>query len=186
MTDRPVSFGKFPIIVAAALCVAAGPLWSQIATPIFPISATRAYVFPPVGLGSGETASITVVNTAAASSATTSPTTGAQPSPTPSCTGTISFSNANGAIGAPTSFTVGAEGFHTVNLPFASAGLNGNRGEILGKVSLAAPGMAPCSLQFSLETYDSATFATHVVLTNANANATFVQGSPPILVPLRN
>lgn len=183
MSCRPVFLGKFPTILAAALCVAVSPLHSQIATPIFG-AATRDYVFPPVGLGSSETASITVVNTAAPSSATTSPTTGAQPSAAPSCTGTISFSNASGAIGTPVSFTVGAGGFQTVTLPFASAGLNGNRGEILGKVSLAASNTAPCSLKFSLETYDSTTFATHAVLTNAAV--TFAQGSPPIMIPLRN
>jgi hypothetical protein len=182
MSCRPGFLGKFPTILAAALCVAVSPLHAQITTPIFG-AATRDYVFPPVGLGSSETASITVVNMAAPS-ATTSPTTGAQPSAAPSCTGTISFSNASGAIGTPVSFTVGAGGFQTVTLPFASAGLNGNRGEILGKVSLAASDTAPCSLKFSLETYDSTTFATHAVLTNAAA--TYAQGSPPILIPLRN
>jgi hypothetical protein len=173
------------MIVAAALCAAVSPLRSQttIATPVMPIAATRDYVFPPVGLGSGETASITVVNTAGPAPATIGGAS-AQPSAAPSCTGAISFSNANGAIGTPVSFTVGAEGFQTATLPFASAGLTGNRGEILGKVSLAAPGTAPCSLKFSLETYDSITFATHAVLTNAAAS--LAQGSCPIIVPLRN
>jgi hypothetical protein len=168
------------MISAAALCIAVSPVLSQIATPIT-ISGTRVYVFPPVGLGTGETASITVVNTAAATPNNAFAT---QASPAPSCTGTISFSNANGAIGTPASFSVGAEGFQTVNLPFASAGLAGNRGEIVGKVSLAVSSTAPCSLKFSLETYDSTTFATHVVLSNTVASLA-VGSSPPILLPLQ-
>jgi hypothetical protein len=103
--------------------------------------------------------------------------------PQPSCSGTISFSNANGAIGAPTSFTVGSEGFKTVTLPFASAGLTGNRGEIQGTVSLSISGSTPtpCSLMFSLETYDSTTFATHVVL--SNSLSILIGGQFPIAIP---
>jgi hypothetical protein len=181
MSFRPVSFGRLPVIFAAALCVAVSPVRSQIATPITTTGA-RVYVFPPVGLGSGETASITVVNTAVSSSVASPLFTSATQQSAPSCTGTISFFNANGAIGTPASFTVGAEGFQTVTLPFASAGLTGNRGEILGKISLAVSS-APCSPMFALETYDSATFATHAVL--SNAVATLAQGSPPILLPFR-
>jgi hypothetical protein len=167
------------MMFAAALGVAVSPVRSQISTPITPTSVTRNYAFPPVGLANSETASITVVNTAAASSTAT----GTQ---APSCTGTISFSNGNGAIGSPTSFTVGSGEFQTVTLPFASAGLSGNRGEIQGKVSLAISTTAPttpCSLQFSMETYDSTTFATHAVLSNATAILTGAPG--PVLLPLQ-
>jgi hypothetical protein len=164
------------LIVAAALGVAVSPVRSQIGTPIIPSSATRDYVFPPVGLAVSETASITVVNTATSSSATGTP--------APSCTGTISFANANGAIGTPTSFTVGSGVFQTVTLAFASAGLTGNRGEIQGKVSLAisSTAPAPCSLMLSLETYDSTTFATHAVLSNATAILAAAPGR--IMLPL--
>jgi hypothetical protein len=173
-------FRRFVLIAAAALCAAVSPVLSQVTTPIIftPTSATRVYVFPPIGLGSGETASITVVNTASPSTTET----GTLP-PQPSCSGTISFSNANGAIGAPTSFTVGSEGFKTVTLPFASAGLTGNRGEIQGTVSLSISGSTPtpCSLMFSLETYDSTTFATHVVL--SNSLSILIGGQFPIAIP---
>jgi len=179
MFCRPVFFGRFTVIFAAAPLVAVSPMRSQITT-----AGTRNYVFPPVGLASGETASITVVNTAVPLSVVSPGATSATQPSAPSCTGTISFSNASGAIGTPTSFTVGAEGFQTVTLPFASEGLTGNRGEIVGKISLVASG-APCSLQFSLETYDSTTFATHAVLSNAVASLT-QQGSPPVIIPLRN
>jgi len=160
-----MSFRRFLLISAAACCWAVSPVGAQ--STIFPTSYTSDYVFPPVGLGSTETASITVVNTAMASSTVE---TGTTP-PAPSCTGTISFSNANGAIGMATSFTLGSEQFKTVTLPFGSGGLSGNRGEIQGKVSLTSStsSRAPCSLAFSLETYDSSTFATHLVLSNTLA-----------------
>jgi len=172
-----MSFRRFLLIsAAAAVCGAFSPMWAQITTS--PISITRDYVFPPVGLGSSETASITIVNMATAASGGTTTT----PAPAPSCTGTISFSNANGSIGTPTSFTVGSEQFKTVTLPFVSAALTGNRGEIQGKVSLALSTSAPalCSLMFSLETYDSTTGATHTVLSNSLAN---VGPRLPIVVP---
>src|SRR5580704_11685091 len=68
MTRRPVSFARFLLMSAAAACGAIAILYGQspIATPA---PTARQYVFPPVGLGSTETASITVVNTALALSA---------------------------------------------------------------------------------------------------------------------
>jgi hypothetical protein len=166
-------FRRFLLIFAAVVWDTTYPMWAQ--GTITPISITRDYVFPPVGLGSTETASITVVNTATVLSDGTSS--------APSCTGTISFSNANGAIGTLTSFMVGSEQFKTVTLPFASAGLTGNRGEIHGKVSVivSTSPSTPCSLMFSLETYDSTEGATHLVLSNSLANV--VEPFPPIVVP---
>jgi hypothetical protein len=162
-----MSFRGFLLISAAASFGAISPICAQVITTA-PTSFTNAYTFPPVGLGSSETASITVVNTA-----TTTPLeeTNTTPVAAPSCTGTISFSNAAGAIGTPASFTLGLEEFKTFTLPFVSAGLTGNRGEIQGKVSLtsATATRTSCSLMFSLETYDSTTGATHVVLSNSLA-----------------
>jgi hypothetical protein len=162
-----MSFRRFLLISAAAWCSAISPIGAQV-IPGVPTSFTNAYTFPPVGLGSSETASITVVNTA-----TTSPLeeTSAAPVAAPSCTGTISFSNAAGAIGTPASFTLGLEEFKTVTLPFASAGLTGNRGEIQGKVTLTSPTVmrTSCSLMFSLETYDATTGATHALLSSSLA-----------------
>lgn len=157
MSVRAILLRSLLLLSTVALCVTAQ-------TTTNTNTYTRDYVFPPVGLGGTETASITVVNTATSSSAE-----GGQSGQAPSCTGTISFSNASGTIGTPKSFTVGANGFDTVTLSFADAGLTGSRGEILGKVSLTltAGTPAPCSLSFSLETYDSTTFATHVVMSNS-------------------
>jgi len=71
-------------------------------------------------------------------------------------------------IGTPAPFTLVSEQFKTVTLPFSSAGLSGIRGEIQGMVSLSTSSSThtPCSLTFSLETYDSTTGATHAVLSN--------------------
>ncbi len=167
-----MSFKGFLLVFTAAVCAAVSPVRAQVTT-----SVTRDYVFPPVGLGSSETASITVVNTAPAASGGTNTAAAA-----PSCTGTISFSNANGAIGTPASFTLGSEQFKTVTLAFANAGLTGIRGEIQGKVSLtvSTSTAAPCSPAFTLETYDSTTGATHAVIAQPPGNA-----APrlPIVVP---
>lgn len=156
---------RFLLITVALVYGAIFPMWAQVTA--VPISVTRDYVFPPVGLGASETASITVMN-----AATTGSPGGASPALAPSCTGTISFSNPNGEIGMPTPFTVGSEQFMTVTLPFASAGLLANRGEIQGKVSLTISTSmpTPCSLILSLETYDSTTGVTHAVLSDPRAN----------------
>lgn len=168
-----MSFQRLLLISAVALSGAISSAWAQTTTPF---TLTRDYVFPPLGLASSETASITVVNVATAGTATTGTTTAA----TPSCSGTISFANANGAIGSPTSFTVTAQQFATVTLSFASAGLTGDRGEILGKISLTTAAHTPCSLMFSLETYDSTSGATHAVL---NSSQAVVGPILPIAVP---
>ena len=55
---------SFLLILAAAVCGAISPAWAQGVNA--PISIARNYVFPPVGLGNGETASSTVVNVATA------------------------------------------------------------------------------------------------------------------------
>jgi hypothetical protein len=163
---------RFLLIAAATVCGAASSIWAQITTPV-PTSFTRNYVFPPIGLGSSETASITVVNTAAAAAASSGSST-----PAPSCTGTISFFNANGEIGTATSFTVGSEQFKTVTLPFASAGLSGIRGEILGSVSVTTSTSVPtpCLPMASMETYDSATGVTHAVLNSSQVGGVFSVG----------
>jgi hypothetical protein len=172
---------RFLLISAAAACGSVSPVWAQVTT--IPASFTREYVFPPVGLGSSETASITVVNTAAAVSPT-----GASVTPAPSCTGTISFSNAKGEIGTPTPFTVASGQFMTVTLPFASAGLSGIRGEIQGNVSLtiSTSTPTPCTLMTSMETYDSVTGATHAVLSNSLVNVGVIGPVGPVgpILPL--
>jgi hypothetical protein len=129
---------------------------------------TRHFIFPPVGLGSTETAQVNVANLATASSNSTAP----------SCTGSISFANASGAvIGKATAFTVGSNQIVSVSLPFGTSGLAGTHGEVLASVSqtVTFPSSGQCSLVFSLETFATATGETHIVLTNAATSTPIVQ-----------
>lgn len=114
---------------------------------------------PPIGLASSETAQINVVNTASAS----------KNGAAASCTGTISFLNASGAvIGTATPFTVASGVISSVSLPFAKTGVTGTRTEISGVITLTVTPNSgvPCSLQATLETYDSSTGVTHAYLAN--------------------
>src|ERR1700738_3017226 len=77
---------------------------------------TQTFLFPPVGLGSTETAQVNVVNIAPASSSGTAA----------SCPGATSFANSTGAlIGTATTFTVGTGHIASVALPFGTSGFSG-------------------------------------------------------------
>ena len=126
---------------------------------------TQSTDTPPVGLASSETLQINVVNTASNSPNGTAA----------SCTGTISFLNASGAaIGSPTTFTVASGSIASVSLPFGKTGATGTRTEVRGAIARTFTpgptvfGSAPCSLQATLETYDTSTGVTHVYLPNIN------------------
>jgi hypothetical protein len=124
---------------------------------------TRDSVFPPVGLASTETIQINVLNSA------TSPSTGTAAS----CTGTITFSSATGASIAPaTPYTVAGGQVFSAKISYSSAGLTG-RAEIVGSIqsTTTIPSKAPCSLVFSLETFDTSSGVTHIFLGNATASA---------------
>lgn len=138
----------FSVIAAAMMCSG----FAQTTTS----TGTRTASFAPLGLGSTETAQINVVNTASNSSTGTAA----------SCTGTISFLNATGAtIGTATPFTVASGAIFTARLPFASSGGSGVRTVIRPSVSLTistASPRPPCSLEISIETYETSSGATHV------------------------
>jgi len=132
-----------------------------------PISAnfTRTYSFPPVGLASSETAQVNVANIATASTAANAV--------APSCTGAVTFVNAGGkAIGSPVSFTTTGSQVFSTQLTFAQLAVMGARGEFVASVQVTGsfPPKAPCSLVFSLETFDDSTGTTHVYLGNAAAS----------------
>lgn len=138
------------------------------------VSFTRDYNFPPVGLASTETAQINVVNIAPVATATTTE--------TPACAGTVTFTNASGAvIGKSTSFTTTGSQVTSVQLMFSQLQLSSTdvRGEFVASVQLthSLAVAAPCSLVFSLETFDSTTGATHVYLGNS-ATGTALIGNP--------
>lgn len=138
------------------------------------VNLTRDYNFPPVGLASSETAQINLVNIAPMSTTTTSE--------APACTGTVTFTNTSGAvIGKPTSFSTTGSQVTSVQLLFKDLQLASTdvRGEFVANVQLtrSVPATAPCSLVFSLETFDSSTGVTHVYLGNS-ATGTALVGNP--------
>ena len=125
---------------------------------------TRESSFPPVGLASSETMQVNVVNVATASQSGTAA----------SCTGTVSFINSGGTtIGTAASFTIASGHGFSASLPYAQAGSAGTRAEIRGVVTLTstAGSGVPCALVSSLETYDTATGVTHVLLGGPAENA---------------
>ena len=121
-------------------------------------TSTRTTNFPPFGLGATETARVNLTNTAVASSSGTAA----------SCVGTVTFVNAAGtAIGTATSFTIASGVTFSASLPFASAGLSGNRGQIRAVVAVtrSTTTPTPCSLLMSLETFETSSGATHIYTT---------------------
>ena len=119
---------------------------------------TRQFTTSPFGLGSTETARISVVNVASNSSGGTAA----------SCTGNISFLNSTGAtIGSATNFTAASGQIVSVSLPFAQSGGSGVRTEMRGEISQTFTRDVPCSLQYSLETFDTGTGATHIYVTSS-------------------
>lgn len=129
------------------------------------ITTTTNFVFPPVGLASGYTAAVNLVNIAPASTAANAT--------TPSCTGTVTFTNANGTVlGTAATFTAKGSQIATETVTAATVGVTATtpRAEVVASVqqTTTRPATAPCALVFSLEVYDS-TGATHVFLGNASA-----------------
>ncbi len=134
------------------------------AQPPMPTPAARQFNFPPIGLAFGETMQVNLFNQAGDSD------NGAAAS----CTGNVSFLDANGKA-IPKSggtFAVGAGVTQSISLlgTAVDAGV-GSRAEIRAVVSLNASHEAPCSLVQSLETFDTSTGATHVYLTGSTPKA---------------
>ena len=113
--------------------------------------------FPSVGLASTETVRVSLVNTATALPSGTAA----------SCTGNVAFVNAAGAtIGSATNFTVASLATSSVSLAFAQSGFASPRGQVRVVVTATIPqtNVPPCNLMISVETMDSATGVTHVLL----------------------
>lgn len=128
---------------------------TQSAWGLFLVGASGfAQSLPPVGLAASETAQINLVNTAG-----------------PDTNGTVTFYDYTGAqIGTSTNFTIGTAQIFSVKLPFSLTKASGARtvvrpeiaGGIVNGSGLTPPSLPPCSLTFSLETYDSVTGVTHI------------------------
>jgi hypothetical protein len=145
--------------------------FGQIMIPAGPYAPAPPSQFPPIGLAASETAQVNVVNTA------TQATGGAAPS----CTGTITFYNASGAIiGAATSFAVGSGQIFSATLPYASTGAAGSRtafravivlASVMAQFGIQSAPSPPCALASSLETYDTATGVTHSLIAGSAPTA---------------
>jgi hypothetical protein len=145
-----MSIRKLYLLFAAAAIT--GSAFAQTTT-----THTSDYMFPLVGLGSTETLGVNLINLAAKSGNGTAA----------SCGGSVTFINAAGTtIGTPTTFTLATDAVTSVTLPFSSAGLAGIRGLVRTVVATITNGV-PCSLSFSLNTYDTGTGATHIFLTGS-------------------
>ena len=123
---------------------------------------THSSSLGPVGVGSTETIQISVANLASNSTTGTAA----------SCTGSIAFNNSAGtAIGTATNFTLTAGQISSVSLPFSRIASSGNRAEVIAVISqtttTSSTTRVPCDLRFALETFDTATGASHVYVSGA-------------------
>lgn len=121
--------------------------------------------YPPVGLGSTETMQVNITTQPSLLSGV------AIAIPVPAgCSGTVAFLNQAGtAIEPATGFTISDGQTFSAALPFAKAGIAGIRGQVRVQITITPPTVnspLPCTLQSSLETFDSVSGATHVYLSN--------------------
>src|SRR2546421_10975728 len=100
----------------------------------FAQTTTRQSAFPPVGLGSGETAEVKIINAPSNSSAGTAA----------SCAGNITFTNAAGTtVGAVAPFTLASGQALTARLPFATLAIAGTRGVVRALINETIPTATP-------------------------------------------
>jgi hypothetical protein len=119
--------------------------------------------YPPVGLGSTETMQVNITTQPSLLSVI--------PFPVPAtCAGTVAFLNSAGtAIEPAMGFKISDGQTFSVALPFGKAGMAGIRGQVRVQITITPPAVKnalPCSLQSSLETFDSVSGATHVYISN--------------------
>jgi hypothetical protein len=149
------------IAILASILVACAAGQGTITTATF----SRSYSFPPAGLGSTETAQVNLVNSATASTAANAV--------APSCAGTVTFTNAAGKSVASAPFTTTGSQIFSTQLSFGALATTGNRAEFVAtiEVTTSVPMATPCSLVFSLETFNNSTYATDIFLGNSAATS---------------
>lgn len=145
-------------LILTSTALATWAACSASAQPGVTTSVTRQFTFPVVGIGSTETAEVIVSNQAVNSSNGTAA----------SCTGNVSFTNAGSgaSMSSPTNFTLAAGAISHVSIQ----GVAGSRTYILPAVQQTisnnnGSARPPCTLEMTLEIYDTTTGATHAVLT---------------------
>ncbi len=152
------------------LLFVAASAFGQTVTPILPIALTASSNLPPIGLAVSETAQVNVFNAVAAS-----------------CSGTIAFYDGKGSIiGSAASFTAGSGQIISVTLPYASTGASGSRTVVRAEIAYqtAVGGFAPCSLSYSLETYDTGTGVTHAFVSGVVTQYAVASGTLQGVVPV--
>jgi hypothetical protein len=115
---------------------------------------------PPVGLASSETVQVNLVNAASNPSNANAP--------AAACTGTVSFLNASGkTIGTPANFSIASGVIYSTSIPFATVGAS-TRTEVRAVItrSITLNANTPCSLQGTIETYDTTSGVTHIYYPN--------------------
>lgn len=128
---------------------------------------TRNVNLLPIGLAPTETVQVNLLNLATASSNGTAA----------SCTGSVSFINSAGTvIGAATPFTIASEALSSVALPFAKASTGTTRILVRPQIALTTTSNTPCSLTYTLETYDTTTGVTHIYNTGGSIATPIAQG----------
>lgn len=138
----------------------------------FESTPTQFFVLPPVGLSPTEAAQIDIRSSAASYAGSSAP----------ACQASVAFYGADGStLAAPASFTLEktAQVF-SAQLPYAATGMKTLRPSISAQISLTAisittshaSAIMPCTVTFSLRTYDTATGVTHAIVTGES-----VQGS---------
>ena len=134
-----------------ALAISTGAALAQTTT----VTRTTDFSFPLVGLATTETMAVNLINLA------TNPTNGNAAS----CGGSVTFINQAGAnIGTADSFTLAAGAATAIALPFSSSGITGTRGLVRAVVATTTTSNVPCSLSYSLNTYDTVGGVTHVFI----------------------
>ena len=133
----------------------------------------QTIVLPPVELTPNETAQINVVSSARNYPGWTFWDT---------CQVSVTFYGAGGsAVGTPVTFTVGKGAEITsVQMPYASTGAKGSVAPVTARIALTpdaasgstlSPPIPPCTVAFSLQTFDTATGATHAFVSGQAALA---------------
>jgi len=139
-----------------------------------PTPTTTTTSLPPVGIGSMESVQVILTNTATGSwngvNGTVTPNEAA-----PSCSGSVSFYNESGAIiGTATTFMLTSGEIAEAHIPYAPAlaGSASGRELVRAVVSLTTtfPAAAPCSLSYSLATFDTGTGLTTAIITGTGTS----------------
>ena len=159
----------FGLIVAGTLMT--GAAFGQFATTTTTTS-TSTTNLPSVGIGSMETVQVILTNTAVASTAA-----GATAA---SCTGSVGFYSSTGSqIGTPTTFTLASNQITSVTLAYAAAGSSATRALVRPVISVTTtrPNAAPCSLSYTLSTFNASAGVTTAFIGAGQANGSF---APPI------